>query len=102
MTATTLILALYVYNESIPTKKALVTSTFSNWQINSWIFEKYERTILSEKKKKNDEFVNFETPHALGDWARPSQKKAMMTQSLYQGNESKEKRKRGGGVDGHT
>ena len=57
-----------------------------------------------QKKKKNDEFVNFETPHALGDWARPSQKKAMMTQSLYQGNESKEKRKRGGGggVDGHT
>ena len=56
-----------------------------------------EQFFQKKKKKKNDEFVNFETPHALGDWARPSQKKAMMTQSLYQGNESKEKRKRGGG-----
>ena len=67
MTATTLILALYVYNESIPTKKALVTSTFSNWQINSWIFEKYERTILSEKKKKK--MMNLSTLKHHMHWA---------------------------------
>ena len=73
---------MFTMNQFLPRKHLLVvTSTFSNRQINSWIFEKHERAILSKKKK--DEFVNFETPHALGDWARRSQKMAMMTQSLY-------------------